>query len=339
MLFLRSNITRATLGASFTIAIMQPFGLANSVARIGPKPVLRGMARWVGDAAWFESSMAWVREKSSFMRLRNKTMNRGINEIAGKVNGQSQTVRVIDAALQFMTTKAQAMVDISTWIGQYEKTLADGVDEASAVALADEAVISSQGGGQGKDSAAARRNHLMLPQFFSYFSTTLNLATAKTAQTDFKDPKAAAGWLADMASLMVIPALGPTALKSLLQGGGGDEQEGLLKFLTKQEASDLISMVVGVREFGGMVSGFSYSGPPVGRIVTDSIKLVQQIQQGDVDDPAVVSAVHVLGDLTGLPVTQVLRTYKGWKEWSQGNVPVTSVLMGPPQKPKLASTS
>lgn len=129
-------------------------------------------------------------------------------------------------------------------------------------------------------------------------------------------------------------ALAPAVLKSLLQGGGGDDGEGWLKFLAKQEASYLMGMVVGVREFSGMVSGFSYSGPPVGRIVTDSIKLVQQIQQGDVDDPAVVSAAHVLGDLTGLPVTQILRSYKGWKEWSHGHAPVTSVLMGPPQKPK-----
>ena len=61
-------------------------------------------------------------------------------------------MRVIDAALQFMTSKAQAMVDIPTWIGQYEKPLADGLDEAAAVALAEKAVISSQRGGQGKDS-------------------------------------------------------------------------------------------------------------------------------------------------------------------------------------------
>ena len=333
MLWLRSNMTRATLGASFTTAIMQPFGLSNSIARIGAKPVLRGLLRWGGDATRMESSMTWVAEKSDFMRLRSKQFNRELNEIAGRVDGKSKTMQVVDGALMFMTTKAQQIVDIPTWVGRYEQAIAQGHDEASAVAQADEAVISSQGSGQTKDLAQVQRDHKMLTSFFSYFSTTANLIAVKTATTEWKNPKAVAGWIGDMTLLAVIPALAPAVLKSFLQGGGGDDHEGWAKFLAKQQAGYLMSMLPLVREFSGAVGGFGYTGPPVARVVTDATKLVQQAGQGEVDEPAIAAMARFFGDLTGAPMTQIMRSYKGWHEWAHGHAPVSSVLMGPPQKP------
>lgn len=333
LMTLRGNVTRATLGASFTTALMQPFGLSNSIARIGAAPVLRGLARWGGDAARFESSMVWVGEKSNAMRLRAKTMNRELNEISGRVAGKSKTMQVIDTGLMYLTAKAQQFVDVPTWIGRYEQALEQGHDEGTAVALADEAVLSSQGGGQTKDLAEVQRKHPMLTQFYSYFSTTLNMIAAKTGTTDFKNPRAVAGWLSDMALLTVIPALGPAVLTELLRGGaGGNDEKKWLKKLAEWQASYLMSMVVGVRELSGIVSGFSYAGPPVSRIVTDVGKVAQQAGQGEVDEPAVIATARLVGDLTGIPVTQLIRSYKGWVAWSHGDAPATSILMGPPPK-------
>jgi hypothetical protein len=102
--------------------------------------------------------------------------------------------------------------------------LAGGVDEATAVQLADEAVLSSQGGGNTKDLAGVQRNLPFLTQFYSYFSTTLNLVAEKTALTDFKNPRAVAGWLGDMALLAVIPAILPALITYLLKGGGEDDE-------------------------------------------------------------------------------------------------------------------
>ncbi|MEO8154711.1 MAG: hypothetical protein ABI605_16695 [Rhizobacter sp.] len=331
MLFLRGNVTRSTLGLSFTTALMQPFGLSNSVARIGAVPVLRGMARWAGDASRFESSTTWIREKSPTMAMRARTMNKELREISARVEGKSKTMQVVDAGLMFMTAKAQQLVDTPTWIGAYEQALSKGSDEAAAVALADEAVLSSQGGGQTKDLAEVQRKHPMLTQFYSYFSTTVNLTAAKTAQTDFKDPKAVAGWLGDMALLIVIPALGPAIVTELLRGGF-KEPDKWAKKLAQWQASYLLSMVVGVRELSGIVSGFGYAGPPVSRIVTDVGKAAQQGAQGEIDEPAVLATARLIADVTGIPIVQVIRSYKGWKAWSDGKAPVTSVLFGPPPK-------
>lgn len=324
---LRANVTRSTMGLSFTTALLQPFGLTQSMARIGVKPVLRGVARWAGDAARFESSMAWISDKSDFMRLRSKTFNRELSEIRGKVAGQSKLAQVRDGVLFALMQKMQLVADVPTWIGQYEKALAEGRDDATAVALADQAVIDAQGGGQTKDLAQVQRDHPFLTQFYSYFSTTLNLVAESTDRTNFRNPVAVAGWLGDMALLIVIPAIAPMLVLMTLRG---DDDDDLLQKMAQAQAGYLLGMVVLAREFSGAVSGYPYSGPPVGRVVTDGYKVIDQASQGEIDEPAVMALVRVLGTAFGIPVTQAVRSYRGWEAWSEGDAPATSILFGPP---------
>jgi len=82
------------------------------------------------------------------------------------------------------------------------------------------------------------------------------------------------------------------------------------------------------------VSGFDYSGPPAGRIVGDISKLGKQAGQGDVDEPAVLALVSLMGTAFGIPVIQALRSYRGWKAWDEGKegAGAQSVLFGPPSK-------
>lgn len=329
LLTLRSNVSRSTMGLSFTTAMLQPFGVLQSVSRIGAKPVLRGFARWAGDAARLESSMGWIGEKSSFMRLRSKTFNRELSEIRGKVAGQSKAAQVRDGVLFFMTTKLQMVADVPTWIGRYEQAIGQGSDEATAVALADQAVIDAQGSGMAKDLAEVQRRHPFLTQFYSYFSTTLNLAAEKTASTDFRNPRAVAGWLGDMALLAVLPALGSSLALSMLRG---DDDEDIRKQLLQAQAGYLLGMLVGARELSGLVSGYPYNGPPVSRVVTDAGKAAGQVSEGDIDEPAVLATVRLLGTAFGIPTTQAIRSYKGWKAWDEGGAPASSILFGPPQK-------
>jgi hypothetical protein len=327
---LRANISRSTMGYSFTTALLQPFGLTQSVARIGAGPVLRGVARWGGDALRFESSLAWIGEKSEFMRLRNKTFNRELHEISSRVLGKSKAGQIYDASLFYLARKMQMIADVPTWIGRYEQALAQGFDDAAAVALADEAVLGSQGGGQIKDMAEVQRRHPFLTQFYSYFATTLNLTIEKTAATNFRDPKAVAGWLADMALLAAIPAIVPALLTDLLRGT--DDEDKMAKKLAQWQAAYLLGMAVGARELSGAVSGYSYAGPPVGRIVSDVGKAGQQVAQGEVDEPAVWAAVRLMGSAFGIPTVQATRSYEGWQAWSEGRAPATAVLFGPPEK-------
>ena len=345
LLLLRSNVTRATMGASLTTAFLQPFGLTQSIVRIGPRYVLRGVARWGGEAVRMENTMTWIREKSEFMRLRSKTFNRELREIRGAVDGKSKVMQVVDGGLFWMMQKMQMVADVPTWVGQYEKTMSEGPAEdtdeardeleARAVAMADRAVLESQGGGSTKDMAEVQRKHPMLTQFYSYFSVTMNLTAEATANTDFSDPRAVAGWLGDMALLMVIPAILPSLLLFALKGGGEDDDEtSMAKRIAQWQLGYLLGTIVGVRELSGAVSGFDYVGPPVGRIVADIGKAGKQTAQGEIDEPAVLAYINLVGTAFGIPVVQATRSYKGWKAWSEGQEGAgpQSVLLGPPPK-------
>lgn len=333
MLHIRSNVTRATMGASLTTAFLQPFGLTQSMVRIGPEHVLRGMARWAGDAAQMESTVGWIKEKSDFMRLRSKTLNKELREIRGSVGGKSKTMQVVDAGLFVMMQKMQMVADVPTWVGQYQKSIAEGLDEDAAIAMADRAVLESQGGGQTKDLSELQRKHPLLTQFYSYFSVTLNLAAEQTAATNFKNPAAVAGWLGDMALLMVIPAILPSLIMFGLKGGDDDE-EGMAKRIAEWQLGYLLGTAVGLREFSGGVGGFDYAGPPVGRIVGSGIKFGKQALQGEIDEPLVLAAIDLMGTAFGIPTIQATRSYKGWKAWDEGEEGAgpQSVLFGPPPK-------
>jgi hypothetical protein len=273
--------------------------------------------------------MTWIGQKSDFMRLRSKTFNREISEIANRVGGKSKAMTAVDGSLFFLTTKLQMVADVPTWIGRYEQAIEQGADEAKAVALADQAVIDAQGAGEIKDLAQVQRKHPMLTQFYSYFSATYNLAAERTGSTDFKNPKAVAGWLGDMTLLMVAPALAPAIVLMLLRG---EDDEDLATKLLEAQAGYMLGNIVGLREFSGLIAGFPYAGPPVGRIVVDTGKAAQQVAQGELDEPAVMAIVRLLGTGFGIPTTQAIRSYRGWTAWEEGDAPPTSILFGPPQR-------
>jgi len=333
LLYLRANVSRSTMGMSLTTAFLQPFGLSQSMVRIGVKPVLRGMARWTGDAARFESSMTWISEKSDFMRLRNKTFNRELHEIKGRVSkGHSQARAIYDASLFMLMQKMQMVADVPTWIGAYEKALAADQDDATAVSLADQAVLDSQGGGQTKDMSQFQRKHPFMTMFYSYFNTTLNLAAESTAATNFKNPLAVAGWASDMALLMVIPALAPAMILAFMKGESCDDTEECAKKLVQAQAGYLLNLMLGMRELSGLTSGFDYAGPPVGRVVTELSRAGTQVAQGEADEALAMSSISLLGVSLGIPTTQILRSWRGWNAWAEGDAPAASILLGPPQK-------
>jgi hypothetical protein len=309
------------------------------MSRIGSKWVLKGMAHWAGDAATLQSSVKKIYEKSDMMRLRGKTANRELNEIRNKVSGSDSKLQ---AAWFWLQNRTQVLVDVPTWWGAYEKAMVqDDMTENKAVALADQAVLDSQGGGQIKDLSGVQRGSAglkLFTSFYSFFNTTYNLTAEAYGRTNFKKPGEAALFAADMALLYTIPALAGTLVKAAMQGE--DNPDKLAKTALADQISYLFSTLVGVREMSGAAQavagvdpGFGYSGPASIRFFADVYKLGKQVGQGEPDAAFWKALNNVGGELFHYPSGQINRTAAGIDALYNGESDNPGVLLvGPPPK-------
>jgi hypothetical protein len=310
---LRQGVSAAGLGFNVMSALIQPLGITQSIVRVGTPWVARGIISYLANPLGLTREVV---DKSSFMENRARTRFRELNEL--RVRGQSAWDEYVGRYACFLMMRCQQMVDVPTWQGAYEKAIAEGSEETRAVALADQAVIDSQGGGQTKDLSAIERGgpaqRLFTVLFYSFMNTALNLGVAQTmgANTPARRAKLAVDYL----MLYTAPAvLGYFLKTALTPGDSGDDDLGeLARKLAAEQLSYLMGLMVVVREFGEVakiVTGnpsFGYQGPAGIRAVSDAQKFGQQAMQGEFDDAFRKAAVHLLGDFTGLPSAQINRT-------------------------------
>lgn len=335
---IRSGATIAGLGWNLTTALLQPIGLTQSMVRIGPKWVLKGMMRWLGDTARMENSVRWVGERSEFMRLRAKTLQREINEIRNKVAGDDSR---IEASFFYLIQKLQLVADMPAWLGTYEKHMAAGVDEQTAIALADQAVIDAQGSGQIKDLAGVQRGgplQKLWTNFYSFFNTTFNLTAESTARTDFTRPGSVALWATDMVLLYSVPALLSSLLKGMMKGDlDDDDEEALARRLLAEQVDYALGTMLLVREASAAVQAAmgqytDYGGPAGVRFFKELARLGKQIEQGEADEAFFKALNNTAGVLFHYPAGQVQRTVLGAEAFSEGEAGLGALIAGPPAK-------
>jgi hypothetical protein len=286
-----------------------------------------------------------VNSRSAFMANRSRTRFRELNEIRNQVEGEHPIRTAIGGSAYFLMMRCQQMVDTPTWLGAYEKAISEGNAEDRAIALADQAVIDAQGGGQTKDLAAIERGgpaQKLFTVFYSFMNTALNAGVAKTMTAD--TPAKKAKLAADYLMLYTVPAVLGAILKDALtpgDSGDWDEWDTALKKLLAEQIGFLFGLMVVAREFGeaakstlGLVEhSRDYSGPAGTRLISDTYNLGKQVSQGELDDPFRKAAVNVVGDLFGLPAAQVNRTITGAEALSEGETQNPGALVFGYQKP------
>lgn len=314
---LRQSVSVAGLGFNVVSAMLQPLGLAQSIQRVGFAPVARGIARYVKNPM---ATGREVNELSKFMASRSRTRFRELNELRNRVQGQTAAKRLINENAYRLMMIFQRMVDVPTWLGAYDKALGEGQTAERAVALADQAVIDAQGGGQVKDLAGIERGgpaQKLFTVFYSFMNTSLNLGVASKMT-----PRSRAKFAMDMVLLYVVPAVLGSALKDALTPGdaGDDDDEQLAKKLAAEQLSYLLGLVVLGREMGQLASTVTgaegsrdYTGPAGLRAITDAYQFTKQASQGEFDDAFRKAAVNLAGDIFGLPSAQINRTITGTK--------------------------
>lgn len=334
---LRMGATIAGLGWNFSTALLQPFGLTQSMVRIGPAWVVKGFSQWIKSPIDTGND---VRDRSAFMRDRARTMQREINEIQNQVRGSK--LDPVRATFFLMIQKMQMVADMPTWLGAYEKAIAEGNAEDRAVSLADQAVMDAQGGGQVKDLAQIQRGGPLLKlwtNFYSFFNTTYNLAVEKTKEKG-GTPKLYPSLAMDYLLLFTIPCALVTLVKAALQADTDDEDE-LVKKLAADQISYLLGTMVGLREITAAMQKLagveqfksSYGGPAGLRMFQEVDKLSTQMAQGEVDAALLKAINNTAGNLLHYPSGQINRTAGGTAALIEGKTDnPMAVLLGPPPK-------
>ena len=333
---LRSGAAVAGLGFNLMNSMLQPLGLTQSMVRIGTRWVALGVAEWAKSPIGLVKQ---VHEKSEFMRNRARTLNREVNEVQSIVQGKGEIREKLDALMFAPMQSLQLVADIPTWWGAYQKALADpalmdaenGVDEQTAIARADQAVIDSQGGGQIKDLAKVQRGgnlQKLFTVFYGYFSAAYNLGVDQTKKTNFKSPVEVMALAWDFLLLYSVPSVLASLLKDALMpsGAGDDDWETIARKLASEQISYLMGLMVGLREATGAVQYITgtkmfdtaYGGPAGLRFFQELDKLGKQIGQGELDRALARSLVNVGGIALHLPSAQINRTVDGVIALSEG---------------------
>ena len=333
---LRSGAAVAGIGFNLMNSMLQPLGLTQSMVRIGTRWVGLGIVEWAKSPIGLVKQ---VHEKSEFMRNRARTLNREVNEVQSIVQGKGEIREKLDALMFAPMQSLQLVADMPTWWGAYQKALSDpalmdaenGVDEATAIARADQAVIDSQGGGQIKDLAKVQRGgnlQKLFTVFYGYFSAAYNLGVDQTKKTNFKSPVEVMALAWDFLLLYSVPSVLASLLKDALMpsGAGDDDWEKIARKLASEQISYLMGLMVGLREATGAVQYITgtkmfdtaYGGPAGLRFFQELDKLGKQIGQGDLDRALARSVINVGGIALHLPSAQINRTVDGVIALSEG---------------------
>ena len=307
---LRQNVSMAGLAFNIVSAILQSTGFVPAVARLGGKYAWAGLSQYTTNPIKATQS---AMEQSEFMRNRGNTRLREIREVAATINGAGKIRKFLNKYSYWLMMKMQQVVDTAIWHGALAKAMDSGEDLDTAIKLADQTVLDTQGGGQIKDLSKFERGsntQKLFTVFYAYMNTALNQGFVEV-----KTQKSKAKLAADLMMIYVVP----TALTALMKSAliPGDDDDDLAKKLAKEQISFLLGLFVYGRELtqlANIVTGdrfYGYAGPSGLRPIDDAFKFVQQAAQGEIDHAFVRASINLLGDIFGLPSAQINRTIKG----------------------------
>ena len=326
--YLRAGASISAMGWNLGTALLQPFGITQGMQRVGAvwvaKSLLKGWTGAVGIGDTADQMMA----ESAFMRMRALTINREVNEIRNKVGTTGFTGKLaapLSNSFFSMIVKAQLLADMPIWLGAKEKALSGGFNLPTAIAMADQAVIDSQGSGHIKDLAGVQRGNpvkKLFTNFMSYFQTTFNLTVDSFTRTKFSKAEDIFRLGSDLFMLYTAPIILSWTFREALIKGQCDHGADVVcstKAMAREHISYAMGGILGIRELNSIVSGFyGYSGPAGTRFFSEAGRLAQQVAQGEADVKLGKAALRTGGVLFHFPAGQVEKVLIGYMELQDG---------------------
>lgn len=340
---LRNGATVVGLSWKVATASLQVLGASNSIVRVGSTWMAKGYARMGKDAVTLESSARWIMERSEFMRHRREQQSPEMSSLLDAMKTKwtpDFIARVIPRELRgahnwfvkngfaLMANVQFYSVDMPTWYGAYFKAQNDGAAEGDAIAMADQAVIDAQGGGELHQLAAMQSGAgtkyaallRVLTNFMSYMVTTYNLGVQRVRNARTTGQIAALAL--DFVLLAVIPVAGKMLIDALTRGvGGDDEPEEWAERYAREQLAFVFGPFLGISQFAGSVRGddaFGYSGPAGFAIFNEMNKLGIALAEGDFDGSFWRPANRALGMVFHYPAGQIDASVRGALSYFNG---------------------
>lgn len=332
---LRKNISLVGIGFNLVTAAIQVVGITQTVVALGGKWTLSGLGDLVTKGPM--GSYKFAASKSLLIQDRIRTQFREVAEIQRYTASGGNKLYDGFARMAYMpVAMVQMLVDLPTWMGAYNKALAEGKAEAEAVAMADRMLIEAQGSGRYQDLSGVERGGAwaqLFTVFYTFFNTTYNLARL-TMET--KGTLAAAR---DLTLLLVAQPVIETFIREALKVQPPDDDDDaywdrMQNAMLANTINFNMSLFVGLRELApaaDLVTDtpvFNYQGPTGLKKINDIGRWGQKAmkewnkESGEEIDPAFIrQSITVFSEVSGvpIPVVPVNRYLRGKQAIDEGD--------------------
>ena len=341
---INKNATVVGLGWNTISGMKQWNGFGFAAVRIGKGWVARGMIETLASPL---KIVRWANQ-DPFMANRAITQERDIFAIRNAISGKSDFREAMEATYFALITIGQRMVDVPVYRAQYQKSIAAHESEDRARALAQQAVLDTQSGGQTKDLAQIQRGGLekkLFTKFYSGFSAQLQISIerAKQAGQVFRSDAGLATKAVEPLSLAVDYLLtygAQIAMSALIVKWIQDDDEPWWKVLAREQLQAVTGLMVGLRDMeGGFEKLFGlqqykrdYAGPPSLRIFSEWERSMEQIHQGEWDKALRHALINLGGYAVGYPAAQINKSLDGIIAlWDGETRNPAALILGPPR--------
>ena len=310
---LRANATIVGMGFRLSTILMQAAGYSNSFERVGFKWVARRI-KDVANPAAYEFVLSKSAEVAGRMDNLDRDIRDNVKSAMGKTDWLTAPKRFAFHGIAYM----DRMVVIPTWLGAYDKAVAEGMADEDAVYAADKAVRQSQGSGAAKDLAAIQSGRgpagealKLMTMFYSYMSAfyqrqrSLGRDTRNGSLKDMPALLARAWWL------IVVPPV----LAELLAGRGPDEDEDEALWAFEKMMLALVGPIPLARDIAPIALArakddptFGYKFTPVsgaGQSLINVVSDVSNVIEGEETKRATRNMIEAVGYFTGLTTGQM----------------------------------
>jgi len=343
----RMNTTIAVMGWNLRSVLSQPFGLYQSIARIGEWATIDGVVEFYMNPIQMREKIRQIHAKSEYMRDRSRTMTREIEETLNAINPPNISDTLVKVAFAPMILTDVYGVAGPTWLGAYNKALAGKVEnieagnEIDAVRFADAAVRQSQGSGGALNLSNIQQQgetKKLLTMFYGYFNTTYNMMAEAVEKSRLDGGvKGASHLAAQTMYLIILPAImGGLMLEKWPDEEDTDEdpEKAWLKWSMIQIFNYATGTLVLGRDVGrALTSGFDFSLTPItgffgnmSKFVVDAGKIAMDYwEDGELEDgipdSAVKNAGRFFGTLMRIPgAFQMVKMVDTWMKMEEGEL-------------------